>query len=98
MATFALVHGGFHGAWCWERLIPFLVERGIDAVAMDLPSDDPDATLSDYVIAVVDASGGHRGTDRARGALHGGHGGPVRSEGAAGVTRRAGVPDGPSAG
>ena len=55
MATFALVHGGFHERWCWERLTPYLVERGHDAVAMDLPSDDPDATLSDYVTAVVDA-------------------------------------------
>ena len=40
--------------WCWERLTPYLVERGHDAVAMDLPSDDPDATLSDYVTVVVD--------------------------------------------
>jgi pimeloyl-ACP methyl ester carboxylesterase len=55
MATFGLVHGGFHGAWCWDRLIPRLEARGHDAVAMDLPSDDPDATLADYVAAVVDA-------------------------------------------
>jgi pimeloyl-ACP methyl ester carboxylesterase len=58
MATFGLVHGGFHGAWCWERLIPLLTERGHDAVAMDLPSDDPEATLADYVTAVVDALAG----------------------------------------
>jgi len=58
MATFGLVHGGFHGAWCWDRLVPHLAERGHDAVAMDLPSDDPDATLSDYVDAVVDALSG----------------------------------------
>jgi pimeloyl-ACP methyl ester carboxylesterase len=55
MATFGLVHGGFHGAWCWERVMPLLTTRGHSAVAMDLPSDDPDATLSDYVAAVVDA-------------------------------------------
>jgi pimeloyl-ACP methyl ester carboxylesterase len=55
MATFGLVHGGFHGAWCWDRLIPELTSRGHEAVAMDMPSDDPDATLSDYVGAVVDA-------------------------------------------
>jgi pimeloyl-ACP methyl ester carboxylesterase len=58
MATFGLVHGGFHGAWCWERLIPELAARGHDAVAMDLPSDDPEATLSDYVAAAVDALAG----------------------------------------
>lgn len=55
MSTFGLVHGGFHGAWCWERVIASLAARGHAAVAMDLPSDDPDATLSDYVAAVVDA-------------------------------------------
>src|SRR3990172_3370243 len=55
MSTFGLVHGGFHGAWCWERVIPLLTARGHAAVAMDLPSDDPDATLSDYVATVVDA-------------------------------------------
>ena len=32
--TFVLVHGGAHGAWCWERMIPHL--RG-DAIALDLP-------------------------------------------------------------
>jgi pimeloyl-ACP methyl ester carboxylesterase len=55
MTTFGLVHGGFHGAWCWDRLVPHLVERGHRAVAMDLPLDDPDATLADYVDVVVDA-------------------------------------------
>ncbi len=58
MATFGLVHGGFHGAWCWDRLIPPLAACGHDAVAMDLPIDDPDATLLDYVGAVVDALDG----------------------------------------
>jgi len=24
MTTFALVHGSWHGAWCWELLSPFL--------------------------------------------------------------------------
>ena len=24
MTTFGLVHGAWHGAWCWERLIPEL--------------------------------------------------------------------------
>ena len=34
---FVLVHGGFHGAWCWERVIPELRRLGHDAVAVDLP-------------------------------------------------------------
>lgn len=28
MATFVLVHGGFHGGWCWKRLTPFLRDAG----------------------------------------------------------------------
>ncbi len=32
--TFVLVHGGGHGAWCWEHMIPHISE---DAVALDLP-------------------------------------------------------------
>lgn len=28
MATFVLVHGGGHGAWCWERMVPLLAEAG----------------------------------------------------------------------
>jgi pimeloyl-ACP methyl ester carboxylesterase len=34
---FVLVHGGFHGAWCWERVIPELQRLGHAAVAIDLP-------------------------------------------------------------
>ena len=32
-----LVHGAFHAGWCWERLLPHLAERGIDASVVDLP-------------------------------------------------------------
>jgi pimeloyl-ACP methyl ester carboxylesterase len=33
-APIVLVHGGAHGAWCWEPLLPFLDG---DALAVDLP-------------------------------------------------------------
>jgi len=39
MTTFALVHGSWHGAWCWELLSPFLRRPGHDVVAMDLRCD-----------------------------------------------------------
>jgi pimeloyl-ACP methyl ester carboxylesterase len=32
--AFVLVHGGYHGAWCWGRLLPLL---GDPAIAVDLP-------------------------------------------------------------
>lgn len=28
MATFVLVHGAFHGGWCWRRLVPLLRAGG----------------------------------------------------------------------
>ncbi len=28
MAVYVLVHGGWHGAWCWDRVKPLLLEAG----------------------------------------------------------------------
>ncbi len=55
VTTFVLVHGAWHGAWCWDRLIPELAARGHDSVTMDLPVDDADATFDDYADVVDDA-------------------------------------------
>jgi pimeloyl-ACP methyl ester carboxylesterase len=44
MASFVLVHGAWHGAWCWERLAPLLRERGHAVVAPDLPGHGADRT------------------------------------------------------
>lgn len=44
MATFVLVHGAFHGAWCWFKLVPELTQRGHKAVAFDLPGAGDDKT------------------------------------------------------
>ena len=55
MTTFALVHGAWHGAWCWEPLIPELERRGHQAVTVDLPCDDPAATTMDNAKQVVNA-------------------------------------------
>lgn len=58
MTTFVLVHGAWHGGWCWERLIPELERRGHDTVAIDLPCDDPDAGCAAYAEAVVSQTRG----------------------------------------
>ena len=55
MATFALVHGAWHGAWCWERLTPALEALGHRVITMDLPVDDSSATFDDYADVVCDA-------------------------------------------
>jgi pimeloyl-ACP methyl ester carboxylesterase len=38
-----LVHGAWHGAWCWQRVVDRLTDAGVRAVAIDLPGhgDDP---------------------------------------------------------
>jgi pimeloyl-ACP methyl ester carboxylesterase len=53
VATFALIHGAWHGAWCFERLTPELEARGHQVVAVDLPGDDPAATFETYANRVV---------------------------------------------
>ena len=44
MATFLLIHGAWHGAWCWDRVVPLLRAAGHDVVAPDLPAHGADAT------------------------------------------------------
>ena len=36
MATFLLVHGGWHGGWCWQKVIPFLEAAGHEVYAPTL--------------------------------------------------------------
>ena len=35
-----LVHGLWHGAWCWDGVRAALADRGVDAVAVELPLTD----------------------------------------------------------
>src|SRR5262245_2387154 len=37
VATFILIHGAWHGGWCWERLVPVLTAEGHHVLAPDLP-------------------------------------------------------------
>jgi pimeloyl-ACP methyl ester carboxylesterase len=55
MSDFALVHGAYHGAWCWDLVVDELTARGHRAVAMDLPCEDPNAGVEHYAATVVDA-------------------------------------------
>jgi pimeloyl-ACP methyl ester carboxylesterase len=36
MANFLLVHGAWHGAWCWQRVLPSLIRAGHRAHAVTL--------------------------------------------------------------
>ncbi|MGZ5392177.1 MAG: alpha/beta fold hydrolase [Mycobacterium sp.] len=55
MTTFALVHGGYHDAWCWGRLTPLLQQAGNGVVTMDLPLEDSTATFDTYADVVCSA-------------------------------------------
>lgn len=48
----ALVHGSYHGAWCFDPLKPELERLGHRVIAMDLPISDPAKGATDYARAV----------------------------------------------
>jgi pimeloyl-ACP methyl ester carboxylesterase len=65
VGTFVLVHGSWHGAWCWERLVPRLQAAGHTVIAVDLPGYGEDRrpvadislqAYADKVLAAVDAA------------------------------------------
>ena len=55
VTTFGLVPGAWHGAWAFERLVPRLRDLGHDAIAIDLPCDDPSAGFDAYVAVALRA-------------------------------------------
>ncbi len=58
MTTYALVHGGAHGGWCWELVVPELEQRGHRAVFPDLPIEDPAAGARAWADVVAEALAG----------------------------------------
>lgn len=56
--TFVLVHGAFHGAWCWELVVKELEARGHEAIAVDLPAEEPSAGAARCAEVVAAAAGG----------------------------------------
>jgi pimeloyl-ACP methyl ester carboxylesterase len=58
MSVFVLVHGSWHAAWCWYKIVPRLQQAGHTAIALDLPGHgrNPAAlhriTLHDYAEAI----------------------------------------------
>ena len=44
MNTYVLVHGAWHGAWCWDKVVPQIVKKGHKAIAVELPGHGNDKT------------------------------------------------------
>jgi Alpha/beta hydrolase family len=60
MATYVLVHGAFHGAWCWKKLVPLLQATGHQVFAPSLTGLaeranllTPDVGLSTHIQDIV---------------------------------------------
>ena len=58
MSHIVLIHGAWHGAWCWFRLAPLLEEHGHTVITPDLPGHGKDiqpaatVTLDDYTSSI----------------------------------------------
>ncbi len=58
--TFVLIHGAWHGAWCWDKLVPILRVGGAKVVTIDCPGHgDDNSTLAyqstdTYVAKVIE--------------------------------------------
>jgi pimeloyl-ACP methyl ester carboxylesterase len=59
MSALVLVHGGMHGPWCWEQILPLLRDAGHEVHPVALPGRDQtdvtDLSLDAYADVVADA-------------------------------------------
>ncbi len=44
MSTYVLIHGAWHGSWCWEKVVPLLRQAGHRVETPDLPGHGQDRT------------------------------------------------------
>lgn len=52
MSTYILVHGAWHGSWCWEKVVPLLRQAGHQVQTLDLPGHGQDKTpISEITLA-----------------------------------------------
>jgi pimeloyl-ACP methyl ester carboxylesterase len=56
--NFVLVHGAFHGSWCWDLLIPELEALGHRTIAVDLPTGEAGAGARRCAEVIVDTARG----------------------------------------
>lgn len=49
MTTYVLVHGAWHGAWCWNEVAPGLKAAGHNVITPELPGSGADLTPANEV-------------------------------------------------
>jgi pimeloyl-ACP methyl ester carboxylesterase len=64
MSTYVLIHGAWHGSWCWNKVVPLLEREGHKLEVPDLPGHGSDKTpiseislqaYTDRVCQILDA-------------------------------------------
>lgn len=58
-ATFVLVHGAWHGAWCWDPVVPALEAAGYRVEAVELPFTGADDDVAE-VVGTLDRIAGQK--------------------------------------
>jgi hypothetical protein len=61
--SYVLIPGAGGAAWFWHRVVPLLQAAGHEAIAVDLPADDPTAGLPEYASLVEAAIAGRSSRD-----------------------------------
>lgn len=61
MARFLFLHGSWHGAWCWHKVLPRMEAAGHEAIAIDLPGRGrapalPAAVSLDRMVCAAEAA------------------------------------------
>jgi pimeloyl-ACP methyl ester carboxylesterase len=64
MSTYVLIHGSWHGAWCWYKITPRLEAAGHKVIVPDMPGHGRDwrppgqVTMRDYVETITNVLDG----------------------------------------
>lgn len=65
--TYILIHGAWHGAWCWNKVAPIIRAGGHKVIANDLPGHGRDirhaseVSLDDYANSIKQVANDQRG-------------------------------------
>jgi len=76
--SIVLIHGAWHGAWCWDRVVSELEELDVNVKAVELPYTGFDDNVAEARRAIIDAG------DRVVVCAHSG-GGVTMSQAASGL-------------
>lgn len=57
MRTFLLIHGAWHGGWCWKPLAQLLEAAGYASEIIELPGDQPGRFIGDDAAIAFEAIG-----------------------------------------